>query len=97
MSGHPRQAEYDRYCAACAADGAGPAERWYWLRYIAPKEPPAPDSRVSVLVPLAAGGHVVHVFIIGGHGVAWAKAHADEIARVMLPGAPYNALMVEPQ
>lgn len=53
-------------------------------------------ARVSVLVPLAAGGHVVHVFDIRvDRDLAWVKDHADAIAAKALPGAPYNALMVE--
>ena len=50
---------------------------------------------LSVLIPLQAGGHVVHVYRVEhGAGLAWMRQHADEIAQRM-HGDAYNALLVE--
>lgn len=51
---------------------------------------------LSVLIPLQAGGHVVHVYRIEhAQSLEWTRAHADELARRMHGGA-YVALLVEP-
>jgi hypothetical protein len=51
---------------------------------------------LSVLIPLQAGGHVVHVYRIEhAQSLNWTRAHADELAQRM-HGNAYNALMVAP-
>lgn len=52
---------------------------------------------LSVLVPIAAGGHVVTVYRIehaAPGGLQWTREHADEIAQ-RAHGANYCALMVQ--
>lgn len=52
---------------------------------------------LSVLEPLNAGGHCVHVLRVrGDFSMEWMKSHADEIAKLSLPHVTYNALLVEP-
>jgi hypothetical protein len=49
---------------------------------------------ISVLVPLAAGGTLVHVYRVEhSAGLQWTREHADEIAQ-RAHGAGYVALMV---
>ena len=49
---------------------------------------------LSVLHPLAAGGHRVTVFrLTHAQDLQWTREHADEIAQRAHP-APYDALMV---
>lgn len=55
---------------------------------------------LSVFIPLdprhLPAAHVVHVFGVEvDKPLAWMRDHADELAAKLVPGVPYNALMVE--
>lgn len=54
------------------------------------------NAKVSIFVALRGDGILVHVFNVKAEQtLEWFKAHADELAKQVLPGVDYVALNVE--